>query len=89
MVRFDLENKGTRSLKIRKIDLGGCGCLKPVAFKQKIKKGGRVAFLFRLDATQLMGWQSHGISLVTNDPQNHLINLRIEGNIVRDEKKID
>lgn len=81
-----LKNEGNKKLIIRKLKLSSCNCLEAVLPQQSLKPGEQMELSVKIDTKNLFGWQNHGISLITNDPKNHLVDLRIEGNIVEPEK---
>jgi hypothetical protein len=80
-VTFDLSNKGKRDLLIRNIR-ASCGCTTVNPDKNVIAPGEKVPVKVQFDSSGKKGRQSKTVTVITNDPKNPTLTLRISSNIL-------
>lgn len=78
---FELTNKGKRDLIIRNIR-ASCGCTTVNPEKEVIPPGEKVPVKVQFDSSGKKGRQSKTVTVITNDPKNSTITLRISSNIL-------
>jgi len=78
---FELSNKGKRDLIIRNIR-ASCGCTSVNPEKNVIPSGEKVPVKVQFDSSGKKGRQSKTVTVITNDPKNSTITLRISSNIL-------
>jgi hypothetical protein len=78
---FELSNKGKRDLLIRNIR-ASCGCTTVNPEKSIVAPGEKVPVKVQFDSTGKKGRQSKTVTVITNDPKNSTITLRIASNIL-------
>lgn len=78
---FELSNTGKRDLMIRDIR-ASCGCTTVNPEKKMIGPGEKVPVKVMFDSSGKKGRQSKTVTVITNDPKNPTIVLRISSNIL-------
>jgi hypothetical protein len=78
---FELSNKGKRDLLIRNIR-ASCGCTTVNPEKDVISAGEMVPVKVLFDSAGKKGRQSKTVTVITNDPKNSTLTLRISSNIL-------
>jgi Protein of unknown function (DUF1573) len=78
---FDLINKGKRDLQIRNIR-ASCGCTSVNPDKNVVAPGEKVPVKVQFDSSGKKGRQSKTVTVITNDPKNPTLTLRISSNIL-------
>jgi hypothetical protein len=78
---FELTNKGNRDLIIRNIR-ASCGCTSVDPEKMVIPSGEKVPIKVQFDSSGKKGRQSKTVTVITNDPKNSTVVLRISSNIL-------
>jgi len=79
--KFGFTNRGQSDLLIRAVR-SGCGSTATVADRKLIHPGDSGNIDVRFDSRGMLGRQSRSIIVITNDPDNQLIVLRITGKVV-------
>jgi len=77
---FILTNKGKADLIIRKIK-SNCGCTIAKIDKKIIKPRESINLKTTFDSIGRSGKQNKSITIITNDPKNNSIRLKIKGNV--------
>lgn len=77
---FNFKNEGKSDLIIRKIK-SSCGCAAVNLASDVIKSGKSGAFELTFDSRGKKNRQNKTVSIITNDPKNSQITLRISGNV--------
>ncbi|MBR7068732.1 MAG: DUF1573 domain-containing protein [Bacteroidales bacterium] len=83
---FQLTNKGKSDLIIRKLK-PSCGCTTVNPDKMVLKPGERTQIKAQLRTNGYSGRQSKSITVITNDPKQPSITLRITGSVVKNNEK--
>lgn len=78
--KFTFKNEGQTDLIIRKIK-ANCGCTTAKASSTLIKAGQSGVIDVTFDSKGQSGKQSKTISVITNDPRNSKVTLRVIGNV--------
>jgi hypothetical protein len=78
---FELSNKGKRDLIIRNIR-ASCGCTTADPEKMVVPPGDKVPVKVQFDSSGKKGRQSKMVTVITNDPKNSTVTLRISSNIL-------
>ncbi|MGB0524554.1 MAG: DUF1573 domain-containing protein [Flammeovirgaceae bacterium] len=86
IIDIQIKNTGNKALKFRKLNLPACNCITAKLPQKRLNKGKEMSLQVTVNTENRYAWQSLGLTLITNDPKNHLLDLRIEGNIVDKEK---
>lgn len=79
--QFKFKNEGKKDLIIRKTK-SSCGCTIVNNSKEVIKPGESSSFDVTFNSSGKSNRQNKTISIITNDPENSQISLRVTGNIV-------
>lgn len=82
---FNLINKGKNPLLIRKL-LPSCGCTAIAPEKTEIAGGEKSKIAVSFDSKGKSGKQYYNITLITNDPKNQSINLKVIGEVLPNVK---
>ena len=82
---FQLTNKGKSDLIIRKLK-PSCGCTTVNPDKMVLKPGEKTQIKAQLRTNGYSGRQSKSITVITNDPKQPSITLRITGSVVKKEE---
>ncbi|MBN2164854.1 MAG: DUF1573 domain-containing protein [Marinilabiliaceae bacterium] len=77
---FVLTNKGKSNLIIRKVR-AQCGCTAVTPQKSLLSPGESTEILTVFDSRGKSGRQNKSITIITNDPKNSTVLLRISGNV--------
>lgn len=77
---FTLKNNGKRELIIRKVN-SSCGCTAVSPSKNVVAPGESVPIKVVFDSTGKKGRQSKTVTVITNDPKNPTVTLRVSSNI--------
>lgn len=77
---FAITNKGKEDLKIRRI-VRSCNCLIPSIDVSTIKKGKKAFLKIAYSSFNVTGNDERELTLITNDPKNSEITLKIKANI--------
>ena len=77
---FTLTNKGKTNLIIRKIK-SNCGCTIAKIDKTIIKPNESIKLKTTFDSVGRSGIQNKSIIIITNDPKNNSVRLKIKGNV--------
>ena len=77
---FVLTNNGKTNLIIRKVK-SNCGCTVAKIDKKTIKPGESINLKTTFDSVGRSGKQNKSITIITNDPKNNSVRLKIKGNV--------
>lgn len=82
---FTLKNEGKSDLIIRKVK-ASCGCTAVEPKEKVIKPGQSTTIYTRFDSRGRAGRQFKTVTVITNDPNNPEITLRISGDVAKKEE---
>ncbi len=77
---FTLKNQGKSELLLHKIN-SSCGCAVVEPSSKKIKAGDNAEIKVTFNSKGYTNRQNKTITIITNDPENPQINLRVTGNV--------
>lgn len=76
-----IENKGKSDLIIRRI-VRSCNCITPTIDKMTIRKGGKAKLKLKWDLTNMAGQDEKTFRIISNDPNNSDLELKVRINVV-------
>jgi hypothetical protein len=76
-----IENKGKSDLIIRRI-VRSCNCITPTIDKMTIRRGGKAKLKLKWDLTNMAGQDEKTFRIITNDPTNNDVELKVRINVV-------